>query len=163
MQMVRLLFAFVLLPTLTLSQTAEQTTAPARAVISGIVTDASTGQPLKKASIMFRNSQSGGGRFQQPLVVTTGSDGRFAMALEPGEYRLTANRNGYVRQAYGAKDPRQPGSPLTLAAGQELKDINFRLVPGGVIIEWYLNLSTVAGWLLSSVFLLSFARLARNT
>ena len=36
-------------------------------------------------------------------------------------------------------------------------------VPGGVIIEWYLNLSTVAGWLLSSVFLLSFARLARNT
>jgi len=38
-----------------------------------------------------------------------------------------------------------------------------RFVPGGVIIEWYLNLSTVAGWLLSSVFLLSFARLARNT
>src|SRR5690606_35024838 len=37
-----------------------------------------------------------------------------------------------------------------------------RFVPGGVIIEWYLNLSTVAGWLLSSVFLLSFARLARN-
>ena len=38
-----------------------------------------------------------------------------------------------------------------------------RFVAGGQVVEWWLNLATVAGWLLSSVFLLSFARLARNT
>jgi hypothetical protein len=38
-----------------------------------------------------------------------------------------------------------------------------RFVPGGQVVEWWLNLATLAGWLLSSIFLLSFARLARNT
>ncbi len=34
--------------------------------------------------------------------------------------------------------------------------------PSGYLVEWWLNLSAVAGWILSSIFLLSFARLARN-
>ena len=34
--------------------------------------------------------------------------------------------------------------------------------PGGYLVEWWLNLAAVAGWVLSSIFLLSFARLARN-
>jgi hypothetical protein len=38
-----------------------------------------------------------------------------------------------------------------------------RYVAGGRAVEWSLNLATMAGWLLSSIFLLSFARLARNT
>ncbi|HEY7224280.1 MAG TPA: hypothetical protein VH561_11910 [Micromonosporaceae bacterium] len=38
-----------------------------------------------------------------------------------------------------------------------------RFARGGAFVEWWLNLATVAGWLLSSIFLLSFARLARNT
>jgi hypothetical protein len=38
-----------------------------------------------------------------------------------------------------------------------------RYVAGGRAVEWWLNLATMAGWLLSSIFLLSFARLARNT
>jgi hypothetical protein len=38
-----------------------------------------------------------------------------------------------------------------------------RFVAGGQAVEWWLNLATMAGWLLSSIFLLSFARLARNT
>ena len=104
-----------------------------KGTISGIVTDAANGQPLKKATIVFRNTQSGGQRFQQPLAVSTGTDGRYSMAVEAGEYRLSATRNGYVRQAYGEKDSRRPGTILTVAAGKELKDINFRLVPGGMI------------------------------
>jgi protocatechuate 3,4-dioxygenase beta subunit len=107
--------------------------AQAKGTISGVVTDAATGQPLKKATIVFRNAQSGGQRFQQPLAVTTGTDGRYSMAVEPGEYRLVATRNGYVREAYGQKDARRPGTILTVTAGKELNDINFRLVPGGVI------------------------------
>lgn len=38
-----------------------------------------------------------------------------------------------------------------------------RFVAGGQAVEWWLNLSTVVGWLLSSIFLLSFARIARTT
>jgi hypothetical protein len=37
-----------------------------------------------------------------------------------------------------------------------------RYITGGQVVEWWLNLATLAGWLLSSIFLLSFARLARN-
>jgi hypothetical protein len=35
--------------------------------------------------------------------------------------------------------------------------------PWGGVVEWWLSLAAVAGWILSSIFLLSFARLARNT
>jgi hypothetical protein len=34
--------------------------------------------------------------------------------------------------------------------------------PWGYAVEWWLNLAAVAGWILSSIFLLSFARLARS-
>lgn len=105
----------------------------AKATLSGVVTDAATGQPLKKAQLMLRNSEPGNGRFQRPEVVTTGVDGQYTFTVDPGQYRLAANRNGYVQQAYGQKDARRPGTTLTLIEGQELKNIDFRLVPGGVI------------------------------
>jgi hypothetical protein len=34
--------------------------------------------------------------------------------------------------------------------------------PWGETMEWWLNLATVAGWVLSSIFLLSIARMART-
>jgi hypothetical protein len=36
-------------------------------------------------------------------------------------------------------------------------------VPGGEILLWLLNLATILGWLLSSIFVLSLARLSRST
>jgi hypothetical protein len=35
-------------------------------------------------------------------------------------------------------------------------------MPGGTLILWWLNIATLLGWLLSSIFALSFARLARS-
>ncbi len=35
-------------------------------------------------------------------------------------------------------------------------------VPGGTALLWWLNMATLAGWLLSSIFALSFTRLARS-
>jgi protocatechuate 3,4-dioxygenase beta subunit len=129
-----LLFALLMCASVALAQTDPITGKTAvKATISGIVTDAATGQPLKKAQLMLRNTQPGNGRFQRPEVVTTGVDGRYAFTVDPGQYRLAANRNGYVQQAYGQKDARRPGTILTLTEGQELKSIDFRLVPGGVI------------------------------
>jgi hypothetical protein len=34
--------------------------------------------------------------------------------------------------------------------------------PNGSIMEWWLNMATLLGWLLSSIFVLSLARLART-
>jgi hypothetical protein len=39
---------------------------------------------------------------------------------------------------------------------------NAKAAHGG-IVEWWLNLATLIGWLLSTVFVLSFARLSRTT
>ncbi len=36
-------------------------------------------------------------------------------------------------------------------------------VPGGTFMQWWLNLATILGWLLSSIFALSLARLARSS
>jgi hypothetical protein len=36
-------------------------------------------------------------------------------------------------------------------------------VPGGELVLWLLNLTTILGWLLSSIFVLSLARLSRST
>ncbi|WP_250034913.1 hypothetical protein [Paractinoplanes maris] len=35
--------------------------------------------------------------------------------------------------------------------------------PRGTLIDWWLNLATLIGWLLSTIFILSFARLSRTT
>jgi hypothetical protein len=35
-------------------------------------------------------------------------------------------------------------------------------VPDGEIVLWWLNLATLLGWLLSSIFVLSLARLSRS-
>lgn len=35
-------------------------------------------------------------------------------------------------------------------------------VPDGAIVSWWLNMATLLGWLLSSIFVLSLARLARS-
>lgn len=35
--------------------------------------------------------------------------------------------------------------------------------PTGSVMLWWLNIATLLGWLLSSVFVLSFARIARNS
>src|SRR3954471_23954520 len=140
MKMFRSLFCFCALLALAVAQTDEnpattlsQKPTAAKGVISGSVIDQATGQPLKKTTIAFRNSQSGGQRFQQPLATSTGVDGRFSMQGDPGEYRLVATGNGYVRQAYGQKDARRPGTIITVAAGQTINDIKFQMVPGGVI------------------------------
>jgi hypothetical protein len=36
-------------------------------------------------------------------------------------------------------------------------------LPGGSLMQWWLNIATMLGWLLSSIFVLSLARLARAT
>jgi len=103
---------------------------PESCTIEGQVVDAGTGEPLKKAHVMLQNPED----FEQRQTAVTDGSGRFRFAdVRPGRYRLFGGRNGYARQEYGQRRPGRPGTVLTLAPGQQVTDILFRLVPAGVI------------------------------
>src|SRR5207344_3609621 len=53
--------------------------------------------------------------------VYTDDHGRFVFTgLPGGRYTLVATKPGYVRAAYGARRADRPGTPITLADGQQL-------------------------------------------
>lgn len=95
--------------------------------VSGQVLDASTGEPLKRATVTLRRASPGeADGAPRGYTAATDSSGRFAMAgIAPGDYRLSARRNGFVDTAYG--------SAVTLRPGQQLADVLFRMTPHGVI------------------------------
>ena len=99
--------------------------------LEGTVYDANTGAPLAKARISMYGI---GSRSRDRLAVTTDADGRFLFSkVEPGQYRLSAGRNRYATQSYGAEAPGRPGTPLTIAPGTYVKDIAFKLLPAAVV------------------------------
>jgi protocatechuate 3,4-dioxygenase beta subunit len=101
-----------------------------KCAISGTVTDATSGQPLRGAEIALElegtgNSHVGG---------KTDDDGRFEIKnLPPGRYGVWASRTGYLSMQYGQLTFDNPGRTLTLAAGQNITDISFRLFREAVI------------------------------
>ncbi len=102
----------------------------ATATIEGVVLNAGTGQPLKKAWISLRAAE---GRESGPSV-TTDAAGHFVVEdIEPGRYVLRADRNGFVSQAHGQRGASSSGTILTLAPGQTMRDIEFRLLPAAAI------------------------------
>ena len=83
--------------------------------IEGVVVKATTGDPLKKASVTLQKAD---GR-ETPAMVTTGADGRFALKdIEPGRYYLSVDRNGYASADYGPKGANVTGIILALSPGQ---------------------------------------------
>jgi len=73
---------------------------------------------------------------QAPVMRTAESDdqGRFWFAgLDAGKYRLAAERQGFLRQAYGQRKFSGSGTPLLVGDGQNVKGLVFKLNPQGVI------------------------------
>ena len=102
-----------------------------RCTITGTVVKSTTGEPLKKATVVLLQME---GRRDQPRGATSDANGHFEMTgIDPGKYLLYADRTGYVRQEYGQRGASPRGATLTLAPGQHLKDVTFRLLPGAVI------------------------------
>ncbi|HEX8985163.1 MAG TPA: carboxypeptidase regulatory-like domain-containing protein [Bryobacteraceae bacterium] len=98
--------------------------------LEGRVVNSVTGQPVRKAKL--RISQ----RAQEPQAAGTESDaaGHFAFEnLEPGTYQLMAEKPGYLQQVYGSRAGAFTGILITLSARQEMKDLDFKLMPQGVI------------------------------
>ena len=98
--------------------------------ISGIVVKLAGSEPLRKARVQLQSQDD---RTRSVSIVTS-ADGRFALKrIDPGRYKLVVNRAGFVMQEYGQKKPGDPGAILTLRAGQEMKDLVFRMIPSAVI------------------------------
>ena len=129
-------FPFLVLPLallLALSTSAQKNTQPAKeesCSVSGIVIKMADSAPLRKAHLILRSVEDP----NRTVAAVTNADGRFSLkSIAPGPYRLYVSRIGFVSEGYGQRKPDAPGAILTLHAGQELKDLQFRLIPAGVI------------------------------
>ena len=100
------------------------------AVLEGTVVNKVSGASVRHAHVMYIKLPGGN---SSAVSTDTDSDGRFSISLEAGSYRLWVERPGFARQAYGSSTPQGTGSVVTLAAGQKMRDINFRIVPLGAI------------------------------
>ena len=114
--------------------------APAKGSIEGQVMNGKAGSPLKKATVTLvgANPNAGNaGRGQLPVRKSAETDetGRFTFAgLEPGKYQLSVERQGFLRQAYGARRYQGGGTPVLVGDGQSVKGLLFQMMPQSVII-----------------------------
>jgi len=99
--------------------------------IEGQVVNAQTGDPLKKAHVRLSSND---GQQNHNYGAVTDAGGHFAIQdIEPGSYTLSAERNGFTQSLYGARAKSRGFTPLSFSSGQRLRDLNFRLIPHGVI------------------------------
>jgi 5-hydroxyisourate hydrolase-like protein (transthyretin family) len=104
--------------------------------ISGQTVNAATGEPLRRVSVTLMRADPNPGELGPPVSYSTSSNGngQFTMKdIEPGKYRLTAARNGFVAFAYGARAPMRPGTTLSLARQQRITDVTLKMTPHAVI------------------------------
>ncbi len=99
--------------------------------IEGRTVNARTGEPVPRVTLTLMGGAGGG----QARSGRSESDGRFLIEnIPPGTYRLMGERVGFLRQGYGSRTPGGSGAPLNLSEAQQLKDLEFRLTPQGVIM-----------------------------
>lgn len=104
--------------------------------IEGQVSNVATGAPVKKAELRLQrvDLNPNTASLQTSYSTTADAAGKFAMKeIEPGKYRLSVSRNGFVNTSYGARGPNQPGTTISLDPGQRLKEVNLKLTPHGVV------------------------------
>ncbi|HWC96742.1 MAG TPA: carboxypeptidase-like regulatory domain-containing protein [Candidatus Sulfopaludibacter sp.] len=98
-----------------------------KASLQGKIVNAVTGEALKKVSVIL----SGHGK---NVTAETDEKGQFSFDnVDPGRFTLMAQKNGFAPGAYGARGNSTSGTPVELARGQDLKDVNWKLAPNAVI------------------------------
>lgn len=109
---------------------APQTKPQDRASIAGFVVKMGSGQPVAKARVVLSAYEGRGQSYQ----ATTAAGGQFLFQnLEPGKYRLSVTRSGYVRMEFGARSPNRPGLPINVLPAQNVKDLLLPILPAGTI------------------------------
>ncbi len=108
------------------------------AALEGIVLNAATGEPLGKVRLTLRRAASradeAGPGAPRSYGAASDASGRFAFTgIEPGSYRLSATRTGFVDADYGSRDFLQSGTEIPLSPRQRLSDVMLRMTPNAVI------------------------------
>ena len=99
------------------------------AVLSGRVTEADTGKPLRRALVRASSQETPQGR-----SVSTDADGRWQLKTLPaGSYRIIVSKGGYVDISDGQKRPFEAGKVLEVADGQTIDKLDVALPRAGVI------------------------------
>ena len=101
--------------------------------VEGSVTNKLTGAPIKGAHVIYTRIASAADPAASPISRDSDLQGHFHLELAPGSYRLWVEREGFARQHYGSPVPESTGSVLTVAPGQELHDLMFRVTPLGAL------------------------------
>lgn len=94
--------------------------------LEGRVVNLVTGEPVRKAKLTLAQSYVSGQQGPRDARTVNGdAEGRFLFEdLAPGTYLLSAEKAGFLHEYYGS---------VALAAGQHLKDLEFKLTPQAVI------------------------------
>lgn len=107
------------------------------ATIQGQVVNALSGTPLTKAHIIINRVNRGGPMpmgSRNSYSATTDASGNFTVTgIEPGTYRLNADRTGFLSGQYNARRPGASGTPLDLGRAQRMSNVVLKLTPHGVI------------------------------
>lgn len=103
---------------------------PASGRISGHVVDAQTGRPLGGAQVLLLAADP-----RVTRQATTAMDGSYLFTgVLPATYSVRASRPAFIDTEYGEDlvAGREPQT-VTLAEGDEIEDVDIRLIKGGVI------------------------------
>jgi hypothetical protein len=113
---------------------ASQTSKPAQkppCTVSGRVVTAADGTPIKSSRVALIPEHRG--PESQVYAATSDSSGRFTIKSVPaGRYQFLATHTGFVDQHYQSNGT-DTGALLALQAGQEVKDVLFRMILASVI------------------------------
>ncbi len=110
---------------------AAQDQPPATCTLSGSVVHSATGAPLRKVELFAERIDP---HNTPSASTTTDANGNFKLVdLPPGQYRVKGRRNGFLETYFGARRADGSGTPITLEAGQEMKDLQLKMFPYGVI------------------------------
>ena len=101
-------------------------------VVQGIVTNGDSGAPVPSAQVRLSTTRPGELR---PVEFTafTSTDGKFHLAVPPGEYTILAQRPGFFGPAVNGVRRVNDTRKMTASAGRPVESQELSLVPGGVI------------------------------
>jgi hypothetical protein len=113
-----------------------------KATFDGVVLNAVTGEPLRKARLTLRvnvagnpNTRSQGARQTptiRPAVATTDAAGKFAFTgIEPGDYQVAVSRDGFMRSNFGLHTGSKKTETLVFSPGLHRTGFTVKLTPCG--------------------------------
>ena len=108
----------------------------ATSIVRGIVTRQDTGLPLANATVRLYGVFAGNfrGQVNDPPAVTTDAEGHFEISgVQPGEYRLSAVKSGFVETEFGRRGVNGPPRSIRVSDGRSIDEIAVALPTGGVI------------------------------